>query len=84
MTDRPSTPVSILERARELARKLGVHYAYIGNVPGHRWENTYCHNCEELLIRRYGFSIVNYAITEGKRCPKCGTEIPISGQYVKA
>ena len=84
MAHRPSTPVSTLERARELARKLGVHYAYIGNVPGHRWENTYCHNCGELLIQRYGFSILNYAITQGKRCPNCGTEIPISGRYVKA
>jgi pyruvate formate lyase activating enzyme len=84
MMDRPPTPVSTLERARELARRLGIHYVYIGNVPGHRWENTYCNNCEKLLIQRYGFSILNYAITEGKRCPSCGTEIPISGQYVKA
>ena len=84
MTDRPPTPVSTLERARELARKNGIHYPYIGNIPGHRWENTYCHNCGELLIERYGFSIVNYAITEEKRCPKCNTEIPISGRHVKA
>ncbi|MGA3296060.1 MAG: hypothetical protein ABSD41_01265 [Candidatus Bathyarchaeia archaeon] len=84
MTDRPPTPLSTLERARELARKNGIHYPYIGNIPGHRWENTYCHNCGELLIERYGFSIVNYAITEEKRCPKCNTEIPISGRHVKA
>jgi pyruvate formate lyase activating enzyme len=83
MTDRSPTPLSTLERARELARKQGIHYVYIGNVPGHRWENTYCHNCEELLIQRYGFSIMKYYITEGKKCPNCDSKIPISGQYVK-
>ena len=84
MTDRSPTPVSTLERARELARKQGIHYTYIGNVPGHRWENTYCYNCGELLIQRYGFGVLKYGITEGKRCPKCDTEIPISGQYVRS
>ena len=68
MTDRPPTPASTLERAREPARKQGIRYAYIGNIPGHRWENTYCHNCGELLIQRYGFDILKYRITEGKRC----------------
>jgi pyruvate formate lyase activating enzyme len=84
MTDRSPTPVSTLERARELARIRGIHYAYIGNIPGHRWENTYCHNCRELLIQRYGFSIMKYEITEGKRCPSCSVEIPISGRYVRS
>lgn len=84
MTDRSATPVSTLERARELARKHGIHYTYIGNVPGHRWENTYCHNCGELLIQRYGFYVVKHRITERKRCVKCDTEIPISGRYARS
>ena len=84
MADRSPTPLSTLERARELARKQGIHYAYIGNIPGHRWENTYCHNCGELLIQRYGFDVLKYGINEGKRCPKCDTEIPISGRYVRS
>ena len=84
VTDRSPTPVSTLERARELARKHGIRYAYIGNIPGHRWENTYCHNCAELLIQRYGFDVLKFGITEGKRCPKCDAEIPISGRYVRS
>ena len=83
MTSRSATPVLTLERARELARKQGIHYVYIGNVPGHRWENTYCHNCGNLLIQRYGFSIVKHPITEGKKCPECNAEIPISGRLAK-
>jgi len=84
MTDRSPTPVSTLERARELARKQGIHYAYVGNVPGHRWEDTYCHNCGEVLIQRYGFDITKYRISEEKKCPTCNVEIPISGQYVRS
>jgi pyruvate formate lyase activating enzyme len=72
------------DQKRELARKQGIHYTYIGNVPGHRWENTYCYNCGEILIQRYGFGIMKYRITEGKRCPKCSVEIPISGRYVRS
>jgi pyruvate formate lyase activating enzyme len=84
MMDKPPTSLSTLEKARELASKQGIRYVYIGNAPGHRWENTYCHNCGQLLIQRYGFSILKYAITERERCPNCDTEIPISGRYVRA
>jgi pyruvate formate lyase activating enzyme len=94
MTDRSQTPISTLERARELARKQGIHYVYLGNVHGHKWESTYCHNCGELLIERYlynipateaetlGSSILKYKITEGKRCAACNAEIPILGRYL--
>ncbi|MGQ9469224.1 MAG: radical SAM protein [Nitrososphaerales archaeon] len=82
MIDRPQTPISTLEKAHEIAKKEGLQYVYIGNVIGHRLENTYCHNCNELLIKRYGFSIVKYSITSDKRCPKCREKIPIVGNYV--
>ncbi|MCP8323573.1 MAG: AmmeMemoRadiSam system radical SAM enzyme, partial [Candidatus Methylarchaceae archaeon HK02M2] len=55
MVDRPQTPIITLEKAHEIAKKEGVEYVYIGNVLGHRLENTYCHNCGEVLIKRYGF-----------------------------
>jgi pyruvate formate lyase activating enzyme len=71
----PQTPISTLERGREIGKEEGLWYVYLGNVPGHSWENTYCHNCGELLIERYVFDIVKNLIRDGK-CPKCGTEIP--------
>lgn len=82
MVDRAPTPISTLEKAHEIAKKEGLKYVYIGNVPGHRFESTYCHNCNELLIKRYGFSIVKYSINSDKRCPKCREKIPIFGNYV--
>ncbi len=75
MQNLPPTPVSTLERCRSIARDAGIRYPYIGNVPGHRWENTWCHKCEKLLISRSGFFHVENHIRQG-RCPYCGTVIP--------
>ncbi len=77
----PPTRIEILERAYEIAKKAGVRFPYIGNVPGHPYEHTYCPECGERLIARYGYEIVEYRIVDGK-CPKCGEEIPIAGTYV--
>ena len=82
MTDRLSTPVSTLERAHAIAKNEGVLYVYVGNVPGHRLENTYCHNCGSLIIQRYGFAVAKYAISDDGKCPRCAEPIPIVGRHV--
>lgn len=83
MTNRPSTPVSTLERAHRIAKNEGAHYVYIGNVPGHKLENTYCHSCGTLLIQRYGFAVAKYAISDDGRCPECTETVPVVGRYVE-
>ena len=75
ITNLPRTPVSTLERSRQIALDSGVHYVYAGNVPMHPGENTYCHKCQHELIGRMGYRIRFNRITDGK-CPKCGTTIP--------
>jgi pyruvate formate lyase activating enzyme len=70
----PPTPESTLERCMSEVRKMGLRYVYIGNVPGHDDENTYCHNCRELLIKRYGPMVEKVNII-GNRCPNCGFSI---------
>ena len=75
----PPTPVSTIERAVKIAREEGVKFVYSGNVPGDPNESTYCPNCGELLIERYGFSIQRCNLTEDNRCPRCGEKIPIVG-----
>ena len=69
------TPVRTLEKAREIAGAVGLQYVYIGNVPGHPAENTYCPKDGKLLIRRTGFSVVENNIENG-RCKFCGEPIP--------
>ncbi len=71
----PPTPVSKLEEFRNLAKKEGLHYVYLGNVPVHEGSNTYCHNCGKLLIERTGYTIAKMNIAKGK-CIYCGTQIP--------
>ncbi|MFH1447987.1 MAG: AmmeMemoRadiSam system radical SAM enzyme [Candidatus Micrarchaeota archaeon] len=73
----PPTSVKTLELAREIAMEEGLHYVYVGNVPGHPGENTYCYNCGEIVIRREGFSITENRIEKDKRCPLCGKSIKI-------
>jgi len=79
----PPTKVETLEQAYEIARKAGVLYPYLGNVPGHRYESTYCPNCKEKLIQRLGNKILKYKVQRSKSCPKCGKIIPITGKYAK-
>ncbi len=71
----PPTPPSILERQYRIARKAGIHYPYVGNLPGHEGENTRCHHCQQTVIRRIGFTVVENKLIDGK-CPKCNKIIP--------
>ena len=71
----PPTPIDVLERAWSIGKEEGLWYVYVGNVPGHQWENTFCHICGELLIKRYVFDIVLNKIKGGK-CTHCGIIIP--------
>ncbi|MEM0057611.1 MAG: AmmeMemoRadiSam system radical SAM enzyme [Candidatus Bathyarchaeia archaeon] len=80
LIDIPSTPIQTLEKAYAAARNAGLNFVYIGNVPGHPAENTYCPSCNELLIKRFSFAITRWNLTKDMRCPVCGREIPIKGE----
>ena len=74
MTGVAPTPVSTLEKAREIAVKTGLHYPYVGNVPGNPGDNTYCPNCKKMLVKRAGYSILENEVKKGK-CKYCGAKI---------
>jgi len=81
MTGYTATSVAALEEAYIVAKKeVGLNYVYIGNVPGHKFENTYCPNCNEMLIKRFSFEIVKWNLTKDMHCPACGHSIPIKGE----
>jgi pyruvate formate lyase activating enzyme len=71
----PPTPVSTLEKAREIAQEEGMNFVYIGNVPGHKGEHTYCPDCKQVLIERVGYRIIQTNLKDGK-CRFCGKAIP--------
>jgi len=69
-----ATPVSSLHRACHIGKEAGLKYVYSGNVPGDEGENTYCSNCNELLISRYGYKIIDDNLS-GRFCSHCGKEL---------
>ena len=74
----PPTPVATLEKAREMALAKGIRYAYVGNVPGHPGNHTYCPGCGRIVIRRSGFLVSELRLKDG-RCPDCGR--PVAGTW---
>jgi pyruvate formate lyase activating enzyme len=75
LTDVGPTPVEAIHRAKDIGYNSGLKYVYTGNIPGDNGEKTLCHGCGKLLVDRYGYSIMNNLIKDG-RCPKCNMEIP--------
>ncbi|MHC4912348.1 MAG: AmmeMemoRadiSam system radical SAM enzyme [Planctomycetota bacterium] len=72
--DSVSTPVSSLERAEQIGKAAGLHYVYLGNVPGSKSESTFCYSCGRALIERVGYRILANHIKESS-CPDCGAKI---------
>ena len=71
----PPTPVETLDRAYQAAQEEGVRFVYVGNVPGHPANNTYCPSCGKAVIVREGFVVAEYRL-EGGACPDCGKILP--------
>jgi pyruvate formate lyase activating enzyme len=76
----PPTPVPTLERAWQIGKEAGLEFVYLGNLPGHRCDNTYCPACGTLLIRRLGFAVVENTL-DAERCSQCSQ--PIAGVWRK-
>ncbi len=73
------TPVKTLEKHHEIAKQEGLNYVYIGNVPGHKFEHTYCSECKKAVIRRFNFDILKWDLDGKNCCNFCGNKIPIVG-----
>lgn len=75
LTRLPDTPIETLERSAEIAQAEGLSYVYVGNVPGHRLNSTFCPQCGRTVIARAHFTV--YAVElEAGRCRFCGQAIP--------
>jgi pyruvate formate lyase activating enzyme len=78
MTENANTTAAQLVRACELGRAAGLRFVYAGNLPGRvgRWENTYCPSCDELLVERRGYRILQLRLGADGLCPSCAEKIP--------
>lgn len=84
MRDPDDTPPETLLRAAEIGRRAGLRYVYAGNLPGlvREFENTRCPGCGAVLVRRFGYRILENRLRDSGRCPWCGT--PIAGWWTPA
>jgi pyruvate formate lyase activating enzyme len=71
----PPTPVKTLERARNVAMAEGLQFVYLGNVPGHPGNSTYCPDCGKIVIQRIGMAVASNRLRDGA-CRECGRKIP--------
>jgi pyruvate formate lyase activating enzyme len=74
MYDRGPTPAVSMRRAYDLGREAGLRYVYVGNMPDARLEDTFCTNCGQTVIERWGFRVGRRNIRDGK-CGNCGTRV---------
>jgi pyruvate formate lyase activating enzyme len=74
LLDSVATPAESLARAEQIGKEAGLHYVYLGNVPGAKSESTFCYKCSRILIERVGYRILANHITNSC-CPDCGTNI---------
>ena len=73
----PSTPVSVLEKAREIAISCGIRFVYLGNVVSES-ENTFCPDCKRMVVKRDGYQILRNDLINGQ-CRFCRT--PVEGEW---
>jgi pyruvate formate lyase activating enzyme len=71
----PPTPVPTLERAKAICDAEGLEYVYIGNVPGHPAESTFCPKCRRVVVERAGLTVRAMHLDGGK-CKFCQQVIP--------
>lgn len=81
--DLPRTPIETLEKHAKIAKEEGLKFVYIGNVPGHPLENTYCPNCGKAVIKRYSIYVLEWNLDDKNRCKYCKTKISITGKLSK-
>jgi pyruvate formate lyase activating enzyme len=69
------TAISTLDSAYDIAKKNGLRYVYVGNVPGHIYNSTYCPFCNRKIIHRINFDVIETNVVDGK-CGFCGGFVP--------
>lgn len=80
LSDVPSTPKKTLEKAYEVAKRVGLKHIYLGNIFIPKTGNTYCPNCNTLIIERQGYSISCKNLSSKNTCKKCGYKLNIRGK----
>lgn len=71
-----STPPATLKKARQIALKK-LKYVYLGNLSDAEGLNTYCSQCQRVVVNRTWYNGKVVGVDEKNRCKKCGEKIPL-------
>ncbi len=84
MNNIPPATSETLTRLADAAEEEGLKFVYVGNVPGHERENTYCPSCGKTVITRWNVYLRKMNVTFDGKCPHCGEELNLGGlKWVK-
>ncbi len=75
LTNLPPTSLKTMETSWQIAKDTGLKFVYLGNVPSHPAESTYCPCCQKLLIKRTSYSAKITGLEKGQ-CKYCREPIP--------
>ena len=76
LTNISPTSLNKIEKVEKIGKESGLNYIYVGNIVGAKSENSFCHNCKALLIKRHGFKIEKNLIKNIATCPVCNQKVP--------
>lgn len=76
MMDTPKTSLNSVLRAREIAREVGLHHVYVGNVNHEAAQSSYCSGCGVRVIGRNWHELSQWHLDGQGGCLKCGTKLP--------
>jgi pyruvate formate lyase activating enzyme len=79
----PATSIETLMNAKEIALEEGLRFVFVGNIRGGGEEDTVCPSCGHHVVKRNGYTITDWTLTEDMRCGKCGEPIHILGKREK-
>ena len=69
------TPSKTLDMAYKIAKEAGLYFPYVGNIRHEEGSNTYCPNCNHLLIGRAGYNFKKIDISDNNTCPNCNYDL---------
>ena len=75
MMNVPPTRPETLQKARAIARSVGLLHVYTGNVHDVEGDTTLCPGCGESLVVRDYYQILSYKLDERGCCPGCGHQL---------
>ena len=73
--DLPPTPMESLQKAFLLAKRR-LKYVFVGNAYIPNTSNTYCPQCNNLLVKRNGYQTAVVGI-KGQKCGNCGATVDV-------